>query len=459
MRPLTPVDASFLTAETREMPMHVGSLQLFRPPPGAGKDFMEELYREWVGVPEVRTLYGKKLVRPASRLGFPQWDKDTSLDIEYHIRHSALPSPGRYRELFVLVSRLHGTLLDRSRPLWEMHLIEGLESGQFAVYGKMHHSMLDGVAGMRLLMSGLSETPEERKPLFWSMEAEKKRLPRVMPDAADAKRVADAVQSQLGPIPGVAKAMVRALASLRRPPEERMGFPFEAPRSPLNTFITGARRFVAQSYSLERVDRVRRAYGATVNDIILAMCASAMRQYLEEFAGGAPARPLNAMTPVSVRTKEGDEFGNAMTAVLVNLGTNLADPVKRLEAIRASMADGKSLLGDMSSREVALFTALTFAPVLIPTMLGITGALPPTNIIISNVPGPQKTLYWNGALLEGMYPASIVAHGLAVNITVTSYAGSLDFGIVACRKSMPRVQRLIDFLEIGFAELEQAAAI
>lgn len=457
MRPLNPVDASFLTAETRQMPMHVGSLMLFRPPPGAGPHYMEELYRECVSVNEISTLHGQKLVHPPSRLGLPHWDKDEDFDLEYHFRHSALPSPGRYRELFVLVSRLHGTLLDRSRPLWETHLIEGLESGQFAMYAKMHHAMLDGVAGMRLLVSALSETPEGRKPQIWSMEAEKQRPRRAKPDAADLGGVADVLQSQVGAIPGVVRALGRALESFKKPREERMAIPFEAPRSPLNRMITGARRFVAQSYSLERIDRIRRAYDATVNDIVLAMCASALRRYLEEFAGGVPDRPLNAMTPISVRPSDGDEFGNAVTAVLVSLATHIADPVKRLEAIRASMADGKGLIRDLNHTEVALFTALAFAPVLAPTLLGITGKLPPTNVVISNVPGPQQKLYWNGALLEGMYPASIVVHGLAVNITVTSYAGSLDFGIVACRKSMPRVQRLIDFLEDGLTELERGA--
>ncbi len=459
MRPLSPVDASFLTMETRQTPMHVGSLLLFRPPAGAGRGFMEELYRTCLGVDEIRTLHGQKLVRPPSRLGRPHWDQDTELDLEYHFRHSALPSPGRYRELFVLVSRLHGTLLDRSKPLWETHIIEGLESGQFAMYAKMHHAMLDGIAGMRLLVSAMSETPEDRKPMLWSREAEKQRQHRAPREGADLRRVADLVQSQIGSVPGVARALGRALESLRKPRDERMAIPFEAPRSALNKRISGARRFVAQSYSLERIDRIRHAYGATVNDLVLAMSASALRRYLEEFAGGVPARPLNAMTPISVRPSDGDEFGNAVTAVLVNLGTHIADPVKRLEAIRASMEDGKRLIRGLSSAEVALFTLLTFSPVIAPTVMGLTGTLPPTNIIISNVPGPKQKLYWNGALLEGLYPASIVVHGMAVNITVTSYAGSLDFGIVACRKSMPRVQRLIDFLEEGLVELEQAAGL
>lgn len=462
MRALNPVDSGFLTYESRQMPMHVGGLLLLRPPPGAPKDYLQQLHREWTSVQEFRAPFDQKLVHPASRLGLPHWETDRDFDIEYHIRHSALPSPGRYRELFVLVSRLHGTLLDRTRPLWESHIIEGLESGQFAYYSKVHHSVVDGVAGMRLLLSALSEDPDERKvPVPWSREADARRPPRRAAETGDLDlaRVADMLQTQFGKIPGVARALARSAQTFMRPADTRMAFPFEAPPSPLNTPITGARRFVAQSYSLDRIDRVRRAFDATVNDIVLALCASALRKYLIEHAGGVPEKPLTAMTPVSVRPRDGEDFGNAVTAVLVNLGTHLADPVERLRTIRASMADAKSLIRDLTYGEVGLFTLLTAAPIMTPISLGLVGRLPPTNIVISNVPGPRKTLYWNGARLEGMYPVSIVTHGMAVNITVTSYGGNVDFGIVACRKTVPRVQRLIDFLEEGLVELEQAAGV
>jgi len=252
---------------------------------------------------------------------------------------------------------------------------------------------------------------------------------------------------------------VRALESFAKPRDERMAMPFDAPRSAINAPITGARRFVAQSYALDRVDRIRAAYGATVNDIILAMCASALRRYLQEFGGGVPDKPLTAMTPISFRPEGAEGLGNAVTAVLVNLGTHVADPLARLELIRTSMTDGKNLVKGLTLAEVTLFTSLTFAPLMAPTMFGVSGRMPATNLIISNVPGPTKRLYWNGALMEGMYPVSIVTHGLAMNITVTSYAGSLDFGIVACRRTVPRVQRLIDFLEEGLAELERGAGL
>jgi diacylglycerol O-acyltransferase len=441
--------------------MHVGSLLLFRPPPGMGKEAVTELFQAAIGVKSFRAPFDQRLVFPPSRFGMPHWDTDPDFDIEYHVRHSALPSPGRYRELFVLISRLHGTLLDRSRPLWECHLIEGLASGQFAVYTKMHHAQVDGMAGMRLIRASLSESPDERGvPFMWDESGRGWRRPKTEAHASAGAvaAVVEALESNLGSIPNVARAVGRLAMSFRRPADERMALPYEGPRSALNPKVTPARRFVAQSYSMDRIQRVREAFGATVNDIVLAMCSSALRRYLEEH-GGVPLRPLTAMTPVSVRPRDADDFGNATSAVLVNLSTHVADPVRRLSNIQASMRDGRALIKDLSFDEVVLFTALMSTGLMVPALLGLGGLLTATNVVISNVPGPERPMYWNGARLEGMYPVSIVFHGLAVNVTVTSYAGSLDFGIVACRRAAPRVQRIIDFLEDGLAELERAAGL
>jgi diacylglycerol O-acyltransferase / wax synthase len=459
MRALSPMDAGFANSETRETPMHVGGLLLLRPPEGAGPDYVRELYAGFVSTKEFRPPFDVKLVHPPERLGFPHWTTDEDLDIEYHLRHSALPRPGRYRELFVLVSRLHGTLLDRSRPLWEYHLIEGLETGQIALYSKLHHALLDGVAAMRLLQSSLSEDPQARVPNPWSKEAARPRreAPRVAV-GSPLQAVADATKNQIANVSGAVRALVKAFGARQRTSNERMALPFEAPRSPLNVRVTGARRFVAQSYSLARVDAARSVLGATVNDIVLAMCSSALRRYLEEYGGGVPERPLTSMVPVSVRPSDGEEFGNAVSVAFVNLATHLADPAERLKVIQTSIRDGRSLIQELSFAEVTLYTALLAAPALTPALLGLGALLPATNVVISNIPGPSKTMYWNGARLDGMYPVSIVFHGLAVNITITSYAGSLDFGIVACRRSVPRVQRIIDFLEEGLVEIEELAA-
>jgi diacylglycerol O-acyltransferase len=440
----------------------VGSLLLFRPPPGADAGYMQELVHACISVKEFRAPFDQHLVYPPSRLGVPHWDTDPDFDIEYHLRHSALPAPGRYRELFVLVSRLHGTLLDRTRPLWEYSLIEGLASGQFALYAKMHHAQVDGTAGMRLLQASLSEDPHERGvPFMWAKDGRgwKRAESTPAPTHRAFKNVLETLGAQLGVLPNVGRALARTITSYQRPAEERMAYPFEGPRSALNTKVTGARRFVAQSYSMERINRVRQAFGATVNDIVMAMSSSALRRYLAEYAGGVPDRPLTAMTPVAVRPTDADDFGNATSAILVNLATHMDDPVRRLQTIQASIRDGRSLIKELAFNEVILYTALMSTPLMLPSLLGLGSLVTPTNIVISNVPGPKKTLYWNGAQLDGLYPVSLVYHGMAANITVTSYAGSLDFGIVACRKTVPRVQRIIDFLEGGLAELERAASV
>lgn len=459
-RRLSLIDAAFLTAETREMPMHVGGLQLFEPPPEAGEHYIRELYEDWVSVPEAKPPFDRTL---SSRMGVRSWVEDENFDIEYHVRHSGLPWPGRYRELFVLVSRLHSTLLDRSRPLWEYNLIEGLADGKFALYAKMHHAVVDGVAAMRLLERSLSTDPDRRDvPYPWASEPPKKSGSRIT-GSEDNRLVMAAVmeqlQTQLGSVPGVARTLRRLAKSALEPADSRMALPFQSPPSCINQRITGGRRFVAQSYSLERVRAVGKATGATINDVVLAMSSSALRRYLQEASGSVPAKPLTAMAPISVRPSDAEDVGNAVSAILVNLATHIEHPLKRLDTIRASMSHGKAILRELSYNEIMLYTMLVSTPIIAPSLLGMSSKLPPFNVVISNVPGPRKPLYWNGARLTGMYPCSIVTHGLAVNITVTSYVDSLDFGITACRRCAPAIQRFIDYLEDGLTELETAAGV
>lgn len=440
--------------------MHVGGLQLFTPPRDAGPDYLAEMYRSWVSVRDVRRPFNQKL---SYRLGVPHWVDDPDLDIEYHLRHSALPKPGRFRELFALVGRLHGSLMSRSRALWEFHLIEGLADGRWAMYTKMHHAVIDGVGSMRLLENALSTDPDERdRPYPWQARgtggddrAAHKPSPRSTRMALAA--ISEQLRVQIGSLPGVARALRRFVQTALEPADTRMALPFAAPRTPLNQRISGARRFVAQSYSLERVREVAHKLGASINDAVLAMSSTALRRYLAEHGGGVPSRPLTAMVPVSVRPSDGGELGNAISAVLVNLATHLEDPGERFEVIRASIADAKRLLGELTRSEVMLYTMLASGPVMAPSLMGLSSQLPPFNVVVSNVPGPREHLYWNGARLDGMYPVSIVTHGLGTNITVTSYAGSLDFGIIACRRTVPQVQRLIDYLAEGLEQLEALA--
>jgi WS/DGAT/MGAT family acyltransferase len=235
--------------------------------------------------------------------------------------------------------------------------------------------------------------------------------------------------------------------------------PFQTPLTILNGRVTGSRRLVAQSWSLLRIRTVAKALNATVNDIVLAMSGGALRRYLIDH-GALPEKPLTAMTPVSFRPADADVEGNSCSVVFASLATELDDPIERLRAIQSSMGEAKRLLKSMNTADIPIFTSIVALPVLVPHLLRISGRTRPTfNVTVSNVPGPQEQLYWNGAPLEGMYPLSIVTHGQALNITVTSCGQSLDFGIVACRRSVPSAQRLIDHLDAALVELERCAAL
>ncbi len=457
---LMPVtDSMFLVPETREQPMHVGSLQLFDPPPGADAETMHDTYRQAVDVPEVTRLYRRRPYR-SPRTGMQwAWHEDEQLDLEYHVRHSALPRPGRIRELLAIVSRLHGQPMDRQHPLWEVHLIEGLESGQFGLYSKTHHALLDGVSGLRLLQSVLTEDPDDRDCYFpWDMRSRRGRKRSGRSGGGGVLAVPKAGLQLTRDLTGLAPTAVRIADQVLR--SQAMTLPGEAPKSMLNVSITGARRFAADSYSLQRIKGVGKKADATVNDVMLAMCSGALRRYLIE-QEALPSSSLVAMVPVSLRNKEDEvdpeETSNATGTILCHLGTDLADPTARLLAVRDSMNLGKRTLKGLNQVQFTAVSAVMMAPLLLNTMLQLHKfAPPPFNLVISNVPGPEKASYWNGARMRGLYPLSIPTHGQALNITVVSYDGELQFGLTGCRQSVPHLQHLLRYLEESLCELEDA---
>jgi diacylglycerol O-acyltransferase len=464
MATIGPLDAMFLMMEAREKPAHVGGLQLFEPPADAPPDFLAELYERAIQEPgEPRSLFLKRPYRPGG-IGPWSWRPDEKFDLEYHVRHSALPEPGRVRELLALVSRLHGSLLDRNRPLWEAHLIEGLHDGRFALYSKVHHALVDGVAAMRLMASSLSADPDETgMPYPWEKRPGASPVSRPTPSLPD--RVASGVglvADLPGMVAGASYVALRSLASSFR--EQAAASPFRAPRTMLNVPITGARRFAAQSWPLERVRKAGAPYGATVNDMVLAMSAGALRTYLIE-QDALPDQPLVAMVPVSLKARIGadDEGGNAVGAVLCNLGTHLHDPKDRLELIMSSMTRAKRQFEGLTPIQILMLSSLSLAPAALPVLGGsaveMLGPMvrPAFNVVISNVPGPREPLYFNGARLVGSYPVSVLVDGQAMNITTTSYTGSLDFGILGCRRNVPHLQRMLGHLEDELAALESAA--
>jgi WS/DGAT/MGAT family acyltransferase len=448
---MSPTDSMFLIGESREQPMHVGSLQVFELPDGADAGLLRTTLLDLLRQDDVAPLFRRRPYRSLTTLGQWGWTDDDDVDLEHHVRHSALPQPGRVRELLALVSRLHSTLLDRHRPLWEVHLIEGLEGNRFAVYTKLHHAVMDGISGMRLLQRALSESPDEDQPAFWTMRPRSStgdRKSRQNPLIALPKATLDAVADMVGLTPRMlrlAEQAVRAQAAT---------LPGQAPRSMLNVQITGSRRYAAQSYSMERMRLVSKGAGVTLNDVLLAMSAGALRSYLLE-QGALPDSPLVAMTPVSLRGEgDGDASGNAVGAILASLATDEADPERRLARIAESTRRAKDVLRGLSQLQATALSAGVMLPMAINSITGMyrVGTLP-FNIVISNVPGPRESLYLHGARLSGLYPLSIPVNGQAVNVTATSYVDDMGIGLTACRRSVPSVQRMLTGLESSLDEL------
>ncbi|OBH72709.1 diacylglycerol O-acyltransferase [Mycobacterium intracellulare] len=448
MELMMPTDAIFLLGESREHPMHVGGLQLFEPPPGAGRGFARELHKQLVAQREFQPTFRKhpaKFVGGIANLG---WSYDDDIDVDYHVRRSALPSPKRVRELLELTSRWHSTLLDRHRPLWETHIVEGLKDGRFAIYTKVHHALIDGVSAQKLMQRALStdpDDPEIRAP--WSLSKPKRR-------SSPSSRLSSLARTA-GSLAALAPSMVGlARAALL---EQQLTLPFGAPKTMLNVKIGGARRCAAQSWSLDRIKSVKRAAGVTVNDVVLAMCSGALRYYLLE-QNALPDTPLIAMVPVSLRTEEeADAGGNLVGAILCNLATDTDDPAQRLLTISDSMRSNKKVFSQLPRLQALALSAVNTSALALAAVPGwVASTSPPFNIIISNVPGPTQPIYYGGARLDGNYPLSIALDGQALNITLASNAGNLDFGLVGCRRSVPHLQRLLAHLESSLKDLERA---
>ena len=463
MKKLSLLDKGFLLSESRETPMHVGGVSLYTLPEGASsQEFLQDLAENLRSAEEFVPPFGDLLQTGMLGVAGPcHWKPDQAMDVDYHIRHSALPQPGRYRELFTLISRLHGSLLDRNRPLWELHLIEGLQDRQFCIYTKMHHAGVDGARSVHISRSMMSTDPDYRlteSPLsINSWNKYRAKLKGAQASEAEIKNVLEALKSTFdsgAQMYSTASRIIRSWGD-----EGSALVPFQdVPRSSINTSVGGARRFVAQTWPFARISKVAKTFGGSFNDAVLAMCGGALRKYLE-LHGELPEKSLKAMVPVSLRQAGDVESSNAVAMISADLGTNVQDAARRFQVVNASTKAGKAMFQEMSAAETQLFSLLLQLPSAFLMPLGLLGRLPPFNTVVSNVPGIKETMYWNGARLDGTYPASIVMDGVAMNITLCTYGPNVDFGIIACRRSLPQVQRMIDYMEDALVDLEEAAGI
>jgi WS/DGAT/MGAT family acyltransferase len=483
MEHLSGLDAAFLHLETPETPMHVGGLHLFEMPTGYDGDFYEDVKAHVARRMHLAPVFTRKLAPMPFELANPVWIDDADIDLDYHLRRIVLSRPGSLAQLETYVGRLHSTLMDRSRPLWEFYVIDGLKDGRVGFYSKVHHAAVDGQAGVALANAilDLGAVPREVKP--GAKKNGKYQL-------GVAELVGAALSNQLMQyakliklLPGVARTVTqaatqaagRAIAARRQSKaqgEGKGGKPAAAkkagrnwqigPRTALNVAITNQRAFATASIPFAEIRALGKSFEASVNDVVLALCSGALRRYLEN-AGGVPAKPLIAAVPVSLRQEGDASLNNQATMTLVNLNTHLADPMQRVAAIRRAAGAMKAQMSGVKGVIPTDFPSLG-APWLLSGLASLYGRsrladrLPPlANVVISNVPGPQFPLYLAGGKMTTYYPVSIVIHGIALNITVQSYNGSLDFGFIACRRAVPDVRELAGHILEAHAELGRLA--
>lgn len=471
---MDPLDAAMLTAELLGNAMHVGVVMMLTPPSDAGDDYVDGLYDDAVaaGV-EVDPQLLRRAYRGIDTGGLWGWQQVEELRVADHVQRVTLED-GSPSELWELVSRLHEEPLPRDRPMWAAVLVDGLADGRFAFYLKVHHALVDGISGFRMIEASMTTDPDRRDmpPFFGAKRAAAEAAPRrgglpnpvrVARSAASSAARAATGAAGLGAriVEGQLDNVLKGLTS------DTTVLPFRAPRTRLNTSLTSARTFAAGTWDRDRLRAVQKAAegvipGVTSNDVVTAMIAGGLRAWFAEH-DELPADSLVAICPVSVRGRDDDEDtsgGNAFGTAVCNLGTALEDPLERLDLVHRSMDVAKDRVLDLGSVPSLLVAAPSILPTILLPMLPFDPLVRPGyNLPISNVPGPRHDLYWNGAHLDELYPVSVVYDGMALNVTVCSYADRVCFGYLAGRDAMPDVEDLVPQTEEALAELERALGL
>jgi diacylglycerol O-acyltransferase / wax synthase len=473
MQQLTGLDASFLALETANTTGHIGGLSILdpsgAPAPLTLAGLTEVLAQRIPLVPVLR----RKLLNVPLGLDQPYWIDDPDFDIEYHVRELALPRPGSDAQLTEQVSRLHARPLDRGRPLWEVYLITGLAGQRAAVYTKIHHAAVDGASGTELLTALLDLTPagpelppaepfRPEKPPRWP-ELTARAAVRLAWRPVQTVRMTNELVRVLPTLAPVVSRVVGGMLGLNRGDGGVIvTAPGRAPATPFNKQITPHRRFAFRSVGLDTVKMVKNAFGVSVNDVVMAMCAGALRRWLSDH-DALPSQPLIAMIPVSVRDPAGrGALGNKVSAMLAELPTNVHDPARRLDIVHAATKIAKAQQAAIPQGlvdEISDFAppALTARAARVVFATGLLNRVPPFNLTISNVPGPNVPAYLGGAKLIAHYPVSVVTDGQGLNITLIGYLGQLHFGLVTCRELIPDIDVLGGYLVDELALLVEAA--
>lgn len=470
MKQLSGIDATFLYMETPETPMHVAGLTLYEPPKALEGSFYDHFRKFFASRLHLIPIFGQKLARAAFDLDHPGWVEVEDIDLDYHLRHLHLPKPGTFAQLEAMVGDLHSVLLDRSRPLWQFTVIEGLADGRLAVYSKVHHAAVDGGAGMVITKAlyDLTEVPRDVGPA-----PERKRAPR--PNAQQKALVGlnDLVANMVRQHITVATAgakLLNAMANLANPFAPSAGEAPKGPRplpdllppkTPFNGTISGQRSYAARSVSLKDAKFIAKATGTKLNDVVMALCATVLRNYLLA-KKALPSTPLIAFVPISLREAGNTDINNQVFGMNCPLATDIPDPLERLLEIQRGSGASKTMAGVMKEAAPRDYT-LIGAPLLLPGLMqmlgksGLADVVPMgVNVVISNTQGPPYPLYGGGAKVLALYPVSIPTHGIGLNLTVQSYLDHLDFGLTADRKSVPDVAAMADGLQPALDELMAA---
>jgi diacylglycerol O-acyltransferase len=498
---LSSLDASFLYLETPEMPMHVGSMAIFRLPGDYNGDFFEDFKTMIASRLHIAPILKSRLEKTPLDIDHPSWVEDDQFDIDRHIFRSSLPAPHDRATLERIVGWMHAKLLNRARPLWEFYVFEGMKDNEVGLYSKMHHACIDGGAGAALtsMIYDVTPVPREvdkpaarkvgqeprdiaaslvdsyqqlwRQPFDASAAAKNVNLPRsgksdlgsILFD--NAMYQIEAAVKFAGSVPTMLKSVSEVVGKISDPKSRDSLASMISPSTILNKSISSERSFAGVSISLPEAKALAKQSGGKLNDVVLAISSGVVRRYLLE-RGALPAKSMTAAVPISLREEGNTDANNQVFGMICSIATDIEDPKARLEAIIAQSTKSKemshplrALMPQVSNISMLGSPILVQILALLYSRSSLSDVLPPSaNITVSNVPGPRQTLYAAGAELLHIFPVSISTHGLALNITVQSYRDQLDFGFIAGANIIPHVQLLCDMLPGEFATLQAAFA-
>lgn len=460
MKPLSGLDALFLHLETPETPMHVGALHLLAQPAGDARAYVAAVRRHVAGRLHLSPVFTRRLAPMPLALANPVWVQADRVDLRVHVRHLRLPAPGSFAQLEATVARLHARLLERDRPFWRLYVIEGLASGELALCTKVHHATLDGAASVAFAQALLDATPVPRAVPACRHAARGEHPGRAQLLGNAVRTTATQAARALKALPELARVLTTLVArgdDAAAPSAKTESFGF-APRTPLNVTIGRARAVATLSIPLPAVARVADRHRVTVNDVVLAIVSGALRRHLDP-RGELPALPLVAAVPVSLREAGNTDATTLATMSRMSLASDVQVPLERLRAIHAGSGRAKAL-----TRELRSVIPTDFPSLGMPWLFGAAAALygrarladrvpPLANLVVSNFPGSSTPLFLAGARLLTWWPLSIVEHGLGLNVTVQSYAGSLDFGVVCARDALRDPGAFAGAMRAAFDEL------